>query len=99
MTTVKEPDDTPGADARREAERLLAAGSPVAAYDLLADALLRFPGDTRLRQLLALALARSGASGAAIPLLETLIRDGQADEETLGLLARAHKDLSAAAAT
>jgi cytochrome c-type biogenesis protein CcmH/NrfG len=64
-------------------------GSPIAAYDLLADALVQFPSDVRLRQLLALALARSGASNAAIPLLETLLGEGQADEETLGLLARA----------
>lgn len=82
-----------------KAERLLAMGSPIAAYDLLADALVQFPGDTRLRQLLAHALARTGASSAAIPLLEALLAEGQADEETLGLLASAHKDLWAAATT
>jgi class 3 adenylate cyclase len=78
-------------------ERLLASGAPIVAYDTLADGLVKFPGDARLRQLLALALARSGASRAAIPLLETLRAEGHADEETLGLLARVHKDLAAEA--
>ena len=60
---------------------------------------MAFPGDARLRQLLALALARSGASSAAIPLLEALRAEGHADEETIGLLARSYKDLWAAGAT
>jgi len=84
---------------RRDGERLLAAGAPIAAYDTLAEGLAAFPGDVRLRQLLALALARSGAGAAAIPVLESLRREGHADEETLGLLARAFKDLAAEAAT
>jgi class 3 adenylate cyclase len=80
---------------RREGERLLAAGCPILAYDSLVEGLTEFPDDIRLRQLLALALARSGASRAAIPLLEGLRAEGHVDEETLGLLARVHKDLSA----
>ncbi len=51
-----------------------------------------------MRQLLALALARSGAPRAAIPVLERLREEGHVDEETVGLLARAHKDLWASAA-
>jgi Adenylate and Guanylate cyclase catalytic domain/MAP3K TRAFs-binding domain len=80
-------------DWRRRGERLLASGAPIAAYDVLADGLAAYPGDTRLRQLLALALARSGATAAAIDLLEQLHGEGDQGEETLGLLASAHKDL------
>ena len=46
-----------------------------------------------LRQLLALALARSGASDSANAVLQTLYKEGHRDEETLGLLARTYKDL------
>jgi class 3 adenylate cyclase len=91
------PDSSPPSldEWRRHGEALLASGAPIAAYDALADGLAAFPGDARLRQLLALALARSGASRAAIPLLETLRAEGHTDEETLGLLARVYKDLAA----
>ena len=78
---------------RQRGQKLLAAGAPIVAYDTLAEGLAAHPGDPRLRQLLALALARSGASRAAIPLLEALRAEGHADEETIGLLARAYKDL------
>jgi class 3 adenylate cyclase len=78
---------------RQRGQKLLAGGAPIVAYDTLADGLDAYPGDARLRQLLALALARSGASRAAIPILEALRAEGHVDEETIGLLARAHKDL------
>jgi Tetratricopeptide Repeats-Sensor/Adenylate and Guanylate cyclase catalytic domain len=84
-------------DWRQQGERLLSQGAPILAYDTLADGLAAFPGDIRLRQLLGLALARSGAPRAAVPILERLRDEGHTDEETLGLLARAHKDLWAAA--
>lgn len=73
----------------------LESGSPLVAYDILAEGLTQFPGNVRLRQLLALSLARTGASRPASDILEALVREGQADEETLGLLARTHKDLGA----
>jgi class 3 adenylate cyclase len=76
-----------------EGERRLEEGAPLMAYDTLAAGLKHFPGDTRLRQLLALALARTGASRMANQLLTTLASEGLADEETLGLLGRTHKDL------
>jgi class 3 adenylate cyclase len=85
-------------DWRREGERLLSQGAAILAYDTLAEGLATQPGDVRMRQLLALALARSGAPRAAIPVLERLREEGHADEETVGLLARAHKDLWASAA-
>jgi class 3 adenylate cyclase len=81
----------------RDAERLLQGGAPLGAYDRLADGLKQFPDDVRMRQLLALALARSGAGRLASPILEQLVREGHRDEETTGLLARTHKDLWAAA--
>ena len=93
--TLAVNDDSPQTldDFRRRGADQLAAGEPLAACDLLADALARFPGDVRLRQLLGLALARTGASRAANRMLEGLAAQGQADEETLGMLARTHKDL------
>jgi class 3 adenylate cyclase len=59
----------------------------------LSEGLTQFPGDLRSRQLLALALARTGASHTANEILDQLAREGHVDEETLGLLARTHKDL------
>jgi class 3 adenylate cyclase len=51
----------------------------------------------RLQQLLALALARAGASEQANAALRRLADEGHTDEETLGMLARTHKDLWASA--
>ncbi|MEM9214274.1 MAG: RyR domain-containing protein [Cyanobacteria bacterium P01_F01_bin.150] len=79
-------------------ESILQLGEPLMAYDLLAEGLKHWPADLRLQQLLALALARSGATIAANALLENLVRKGHADEETIGLLARTHKDLWSEAA-
>src|SRR5205085_2938973 len=72
-------------------------GAPLVAYDTLAEGLQHHPTDVRLRQLLALALARTGASRLASPILQQLINEGHNDEETIGLLARTHKDLWAEA--
>jgi len=55
------------------------------------------PGDPRLRQLQVLALARSGATERANTMLEEIRREGQTDEETLGMLGRTYKDLAAGA--
>jgi class 3 adenylate cyclase/tetratricopeptide (TPR) repeat protein len=65
------------------------------AYDAACEGLRAFPDHVRLRQLLALALARMGASAQANSLLRQLRDAGHADEETLGMLARTHKDLAA----
>jgi class 3 adenylate cyclase len=75
-------------------QRMLSEGEPLIAYDVLAEGIKFFPQDVCLRQLLALALARSGASGAANALLERLYQEGSRDEETIGLLARTYKDLA-----
>ncbi len=64
------------------------------AYDVIAEGIKNSPKDVRLRQLLALALARSGAAESARSVLAGLYQEGHRDEETLGLLARTHKDLA-----
>jgi class 3 adenylate cyclase/tetratricopeptide (TPR) repeat protein len=74
------------------AEMILKKGEPLIAYDVLASALRHWPDDVALRRLQALALARSGAADRAGRLLQTLVESGIADGDTLGMLARTHKD-------
>jgi class 3 adenylate cyclase len=80
-------------DYRQRATTFLKQGAPLVAYDAVAEGLRQFPGDPRLRQLLALALARTGASVQANRQLRQLVDEGHADEETVGMLARTYKDL------
>ena len=75
-------------------ERTLKLGEPLAAYDVIAEGMKAFPQDVRLQQLFALALARSGASESANSVLMGLYEAGHRDEETVGVLARSHKDLA-----
>ncbi len=72
-------------------QHLLRLGEPLMAYDLISEGLRPWPQNTRLRQLRALALLRSGAVQQALTLLEKLYEEGCRDEETMGLLARARK--------
>jgi class 3 adenylate cyclase len=81
-------------DAAQQAEELLGMGEPLLAYNTLQKALVEQPAHLRLRQLKGLALARSGALQRANELLSALRDEGHADGETLGLLARTHKDLA-----
>lgn len=74
-------------------ERILGLGEPLLAYDVVSDGMELWPADVRLRQLQALALARSGASERANGLLQELRRQGHTDIETLGMLARTFRDL------
>jgi class 3 adenylate cyclase len=80
-------------------DQILKLGEPLMAYDLMVEGLQRWPGDARLRQLLALALLRSGSTKRAEAVLLELRREGHADEETLGLCARGCKDLADQAVT
>jgi class 3 adenylate cyclase/tetratricopeptide (TPR) repeat protein len=73
--------------------RLLKLGELLLAYDVLSEGLKFQPGDLRLRQLQAHALTRLGATERANALLLALYEEGQRDEETVGMLARTHKDL------
>ena len=77
------------------AEEFLGQGEPLLAYDVANEGLTNAPENVRLRQLQALALARSGATRRANALLEKLRNENQADEETLGMLGRTFKDLAA----
>src|SRR4051812_45531680 len=79
------------------AEQALEKGEPLLAYNGLQEALARWPEHTRLRQLQALSLARSGDTARANEMLAVLAAAGVDDAETLGLLARTHKDLALAA--
>ena len=84
----------PGAwDAVTASEESLRRGEPLAAFNHAQAGLAARPADPRLRQLQALALARSGDLERANALLETLAVEGHADAETLGMLARTHKEL------
>jgi class 3 adenylate cyclase len=85
------------ADVVSRAEKFLAHGEPLLAYDAIGEGLTRSPENIRLRQLQGLALARSGATQRANAVLEKLRDERQADEETLGMLGRTFKDLAAAA--
>ena len=83
-----------GADpAIAETERLLHQGEPLLAYNAAQNGLEHFPGHVRLAQLQALSLARSGDTERANVLLGELEKRGLDDAETLGMLARTHKDL------
>ena len=73
--------------------RLSKLGEMLSAYDVVSEGLKPWPDDLRLRQLQAHALTRLGATGRANTLLAALYEEGQRDEETLGMLARTHKDL------
>lgn len=92
----REAADTPAA-AAATAEGHLHRGEPVLAYNAAESSLSRWPGHVRLRQLQCLALARSGDVERANRLLTELAREGHGDAETLGMLARTHKDLAVAA--
>ena len=78
------------------ARQYLEKGEPLLAYNEAQAALERSPGDPQLRRLQALALARSGDVERANAILDALTREGIEDPETLGLLARTHKDLAIA---
>ena len=75
-------------------ERMLTLGEPLLAYDVLAEGLTTFPGEMRLQQLLALSLARSGATRQANEMLVHIQSTGESSDETCGLLARTFKDLA-----
>lgn len=89
----------------RLGERMLKQGEAILAYDVLSEGLgaleqgdgaKESQGPLRLRvnQLLALALAQSGASERSKGILLKLCEQGFATPETLGLLGRVYKDLA-----
>ena len=78
----------------RLGEQILRLSEPLLAFDVISEGLRVSPKDVRLRQLSALSLARSGATHLAHNRIKKLIDEGHNDEETLGILARTHKDYS-----
>ncbi|HEY1265381.1 MAG TPA: tetratricopeptide repeat-containing protein, partial [Terriglobales bacterium] len=72
----------------------LDCGEPLLAYDVLRQGLEAHPAEYRMRQLCALALLRSGAVESARAILLNLLKENSADEESLGMLARAEKNLA-----
>lgn len=80
-------------------KRILERGEPLLAYDIFQEGIAASPKNPELLRLLALSLARSGATSRACEILTGLYRRGWRDEETMGILARTHKDLAASALT
>lgn len=72
---------------------LLRRDEPLLAHDVLKEGLSVAPKHLRLRQQLALALARTGATDAARAILDELLREGHRDGDTYGIFARTYKDL------
>jgi class 3 adenylate cyclase/tetratricopeptide (TPR) repeat protein len=68
-------------------------GEALLAFDVSREGLGNWAGDKELRQIMALALARMGSTELARNLLLQIRNEGHEDLETLGLLARTHKDL------
>ena len=93
VNRLPQPSTETEAEVIAEAERLLGQGEPLLAYNTTDRGLQRWPGQVRLSQLQALALARSGDLERASSILTSLTRSGVDDAETLGVLARTHKDL------
>ncbi len=83
-------------DAAARAREFLDRGEPLLAYNVAHEALAEAPGEVTLRRLEALALARSGDIARAHAGLQALAAEGQRDAETMGMLARTHKDLAQA---
>ncbi len=79
---------------RRLGQQLLRIGEPLVAYDVFSAGLERWPEDRPLRQLLGRALAGAGAHHRARQELQALVDDGYTDGDTLGSLARIHRDLA-----
>ena len=78
---------------RRAIDAALKLGESFLAYDIADEGLAYFPDEVRLLQLKALSLARTGTTSGANDILEELRKQGHDDEETMGILARTHKDL------
>jgi class 3 adenylate cyclase/tetratricopeptide (TPR) repeat protein len=95
--TIQDPQHPGHAELTREdfqkrAKQANAEGEALLAADIASDGLKLWPGDAKLCQMQALALARMGSRERAHQILHQL-QEAHDDEETLGLLARTYKDL------
>jgi hypothetical protein len=75
------------------ARAFIAVGAPLLGLEVAAEGLEEFPRDVALRQATGLALARSGSTEEANRVLAALREEGHLEDDTLGVLARTHKDL------
>lgn len=81
------------------ASRFITRGEPLLAFEVIVEGLSLWPRSERLRHLMGLALARTGAVEKANAIAQDLRRevvDPVLAEEALGLLGRTHKDLALA---
>ena len=76
VSRLPPPSTESDAELIAEAERLLGQGEPLLAYNATDRGLQRWPGQVRLTQLQALALARSGDLERASAILTTLTQSG-----------------------
>lgn len=79
------------------ARAFIEVGAPLLGLEVAVEGLESFPRHVGLRQVRGLALARSGSTEEANTELEALRAEGSLDDQTLGVLARTHKDLALAA--
>lgn len=81
-------------DYEKMARDAVSSGQLLTAIEVARDGLARFRGDSRiLKQMLALALAQTGALEAARAALDDVLRDSASDGETLCLIGRVYKEL------
>ena len=76
------------------ARAFIEIGAPLLGVEVATEGLESFPHAVALRQVRGLALARSGSTEEANRALEQLRQEGHLDDDTLGVLARTHKDLA-----
>lgn len=82
---------------RSLARAFIEVGAPLPGLEVAVEGLQACGPDVELRQLQGLALARGGATAEANRVLEALRSEGHLDDQTLGILARTHKDLGLSA--
>jgi class 3 adenylate cyclase/tetratricopeptide (TPR) repeat protein len=75
------------------ARAFIEVGAPLLGLEVASEGLEAFADDAGLRQVQGLALARSGSTEEANSVLEQLRVEGHLEDDTLGVLARTHKDL------
>ncbi|MBN2323265.1 MAG: DUF4071 domain-containing protein [Spirochaetes bacterium] len=68
-------------------------GQTMFAHDIVLEGLQHFPEELRLNQLFCLSLIKCGFLSRAKERLSFLVKKGNEDEETLGLLGRVYKDM------
>ena len=68
-------------------------GQAMFAHDIVLEGLEQFPDNLRLTQLFSLSLIKCGFLSKARERLSLLVKRGNYDEETLGLLGRVYKDM------